>query len=298
MKKILIIAILVLVGQRSWAQVREFQTTRLMSTAGAGVASILSTEAAVLNPAASTFFQGSSFSYQSYRTSLQRESDVRDTLPDPFPRSNRSQGTFMSDHSGPVKGGAAFITQDENSFERQRLVMHGSAPMGGSTSMGFSYNYIQDKRPSRFRDRHQIHHQATVGFTHIVDEDTILGLVVIDPTRTTPGEERAIAGFQYTLADRFTLLGDVGIRYTRRASEDYLWRGGIQMNVFSDFFLKVGQSFDNISKLKGTGWGVSWIGPRLGVEFAQRYSEQFDSGYYVYKDERIIDTSLSAIIKF
>jgi hypothetical protein len=269
-----------------------------MSTAGAGVASILSTEAAVLNPAASTFFQGSSFSYQSYRTTLQRESDVRDTLPDQFPRSNRSQGAFMSDHSGPVKGGAAFITQDENNFERQRLVMHGSAPIGGATSVGFSYSYIQDQRQIRFRDRYQIHHQGTVGLTHIVDEDTVLGVVLIDPTRTTPGEERAIAGFQYTLADRFTLLGDVGIRYTRRASEDYLWRGGVQMNIFSDFFLKVGQSFDNISKLKGTGWGVSWIGPRLGVEFAQRYSEQFDSGYYVYKDERIVDTSLSAIIKF
>ncbi len=262
------------------------------------MASILSTEAAILNPAASTFVEGSSFSYQSYRTSLQQESDVRETWPNQFPRSNRSQGSFMSDNSGPVKGGAAFITQDENNFERQRLVLHGSAPMGGATSMGVRYSYIQDKRPVQFRNRHQIHHQAALGLTHIVDEDTVLGLVIIDPTRATRGEERAIAGFQYTLADRFTLLGDVGIRYTRRASEDYLWSGGVQMNVFSDFFLKVGQSFDNISKLKGTGWGVSWIGPRLGVEFAQRTSEQFDSGYYVYKDERIVDTSLSAVIKF
>jgi hypothetical protein len=298
MKKVLILAALTLAGQRSWAQVREFQTTRLMSTGGAGVASILSTEAAVLNPAASTFFQGSSFSYQSYRTALQRQSEVRDTLGEEFPRSNRSQGAFMSDYSGPVKGGAAFLNQDENNFERDRLVMHAAAPMGGQTSMGFSYSYIQDARPPRARDRHQIHHQVTLGFTHIVDEDTILGLVVQDTTRTTPGEERAIGGFQYTLADRFTLLGDLGIRYTRRASEDYLWRAGAQMNIFSDFFLKVGQFFDNVTKLKGTGWGVSWIGPRLGVEFAQRTSEQFDSGFYVYKDERIVDTSLSAIIKF
>ena len=70
------------------------------------------------------------------------------------------------------------------------------------------------------------------------------------------------------------------------------------MNIFSDFFLRLGQFFDNIQKMKGSGWGISWMGPRFGVEFSQRQAEQFDSGYYVYKDEKIMDTSLSALIKF
>lgn len=298
MKKVIILAALVLMGQNSWAQIREFRTTRLMSTAGAGVASILSTEAAILNPASSAFFNGSSFSWQSYSTTLQNEHDLRNQPENRFPKNTRSQGIFMADHSGPVKGGVAYITQDENNIERERMVLHGAASMGPTTSMGVSYSYLQDKYEKAPRNRHRVHHQASLGITHILDEDTILALTVLDPTRTTPNEEKAIAGFQYTLADRFTIIGDIGAQYTENVSEKYLWRAAVQMNIFSDFYVRVGQFYDNIQKLKGTGWGVSWIGPRLGVEFAQLNSEQFDSGYYIYKDEKIVDTSLSLIIKF
>jgi hypothetical protein len=297
MKKVIILSVLSLLGQSAYAQIREFQTTRLMSTAGAGVASILSTEAAILNPAASAFFNGSSFSYQSYRTSLQNKDDVRDSTLDKFPNTNRSQGLFMADHTGPVKGGVAYITQEENHYERERMVVHGAGAIGSSTSLGLSYNYISDKNPPSYKDRHQIHHQATVGLTHIIDEDTILGLVVLDPTRSTPGEERAIAGFQYSLADRFMIMGDFGAQYTKSVSENYLWRGAVQLNIFSDFFIRAGQFYDKIVFQKGTGWGVGWIGPRFGVEFAQKYSQQFESGY-VYQDEKLVDTSLSALLKF
>jgi hypothetical protein len=298
MKKVIILAVLTLMGQSAWGQIREFQTTRLMSTGGAGVASILSTEAALLNPAASAFFDGSSFSYQSYKTSLQNKSETRDTAPDPFPKKNLGSGTFIADHSGPVKGGIAYIKQDENDFERQRMVFHAAAPISTSSAIGLSYNFLQDTMPSNFRNRHRVHHQASIGSVHILDEDTILGLTLIDPTRTTPGEERLVAGFQYNLADRFMLIGDAGAQYTKNFSKQYLWRGAVQLNVFSDFFLRVGKFYDNVRELKGTGWGASWIGPRFGVEFAQKYSEQFGSGSYVYEEEKIVDTSVSAIIKF
>ncbi len=298
MKKVIILAVLSLMGQTAWAQIREFQTTRLMSTGGAGVASILSTEAAILNPAASAFFDGSSFSYQSYRTALQNKSDVRDTAPDPFPKKNLSSGAFMADNSGPVKGGIAYLNQDENSYERERMVFHAAAPIGNATSLGFSYNYISDTLPTSFKDRHQISHQASAGMSHIIDQNTILGLVIIDPTRTTPGEERLLAGFQYNIAERFMILGDAGAQYTKSFSDKYVWRGAVQLNVFSDFFLRAGKFYDNISELKGMGWGVAWIGPRIGVEFAQKYSEQFGSGSYVYEEEKLVDTSLSAFIKF
>jgi hypothetical protein len=296
MKKVFILAVLTLVGQNSWAQIREFKTTRLLSTAGAGVASILSTEAALLNPAASAFFDAESVAYHGYRTTLQKKSLSRNT--DPFPQSNRSQGIFLSDNSNPVKGGVAYISQDENNFERNRMVLHGAAPMGSSTSMGVSYSYLKDSRPRTYKHRHLTHHQASLGITHLLDEKTVLGVVVQDPTRTTPGEEKAIVGFQYTLTDRFIVMGDFGAQYTKNISDKYLWRGSIQMNVFSDFFIRFGRFFDNTQKLKGTGWGISWMGPKLGVEFSQLYSQQFDSGFYVYKDERLVDTALSAVIKF
>lgn len=298
MKKVIILAALCLMGQTAWAQIRDFQTTRLISTGGAGVASILSTEAAILNPASSAFFNGSSFAYQGYTTTLQKENDVRDTLPDEFPSSNRSQGVFASDNSGPVKGGIAYLNQKENRYQRDNMVFHAAAPIGGSTALGFSYNYIQDKYPNGTKPRHQVEHKMVVGLTHIVDEKMVLGLVVNDPTRTIPGDERATAGFQYTVASRFTIIADYGIQYTQAASEKYVWNAAVQLNLFSDFFLRGGQFYDNIRHFKGTGWGVGWIGPRLGIEFAQKFSDQFGEGSYIYQDERLVDTSLSAIIKF
>ncbi|MFL5783230.1 MAG: hypothetical protein ACJ76H_01390 [Bacteriovoracaceae bacterium] len=279
------------------AHIREFQTTRLNSTAGAGVASILSTEAAILNPATAAFFAGNSASYQGYKTSLQHKNTVRDVNNDPFAKQNRSQGVFVSDSSGDLKGGVAYTSQKENHYERTRSIIHGASAMGSKSSMGVSYNYIQDTLPTNAKDRHQTQHQATIGLIHVLDEDMSVGAIIVDPTRTTPGEQRFIAGFQYQVAVRFVLIGDVGIDYTGNVNEDYLWRGALQIKLFDDFYIRGGYFNDNITKSKGNGWGAGWIGPRFGVEFAQKLSE-YSSTSYLYKDERIVDTSLSAIIKF
>lgn len=298
MKKVYILALMLLMGQSSWAQIREFQTTRLNSTAGAGVASLLSTEAALLNPAASAFFDGSSFSYQRYSSSLQDESDDRDAINDDFPSPNKSQGLFMADHDGPVKGGFAYLTQDENNYERSQLVTHAAAPLTNSTSFGLTYRYIQDTLPSRFSNRHQTSHQISLGTTHILDAKTVIGLVIVDPTRTTPDEERILAGLQYSFADKLTLIADIGTQYTKDVKDKYLWRGAVQLQLFDDFFFRVGKFYDNIRESKGYGWGIGWVGPKLGVEFAQKFSEQFGDNSYIYHDETLVDTSISAIIKF
>jgi hypothetical protein len=298
MKKIIILALMFSMGQSSWAQIREFQTTRLASTAGAGVASILSTEAALLNPAASAFFTGSSFSYQSYSTALKHENDSRISSSDDFSGRNTSRGLFVSDHDGPLKGGFAYLTQDENNFERKQIIAHSAAAVGEQTSMGLTYRYIQDVLPEKFPHSHRIAHQVSIGFAHILDENTILGLVINDPYKSTPGEERILAGLQYAFASRFTLIADIGSQFTKDVKEKHIWRAAIQLQLFDDFFFRVGQFYDNVRGTKGTGWGVGWIGPRLGVEFAQKISDQFVRQGYIYRDESLVDTSLSAIIKF
>jgi len=298
MKKVYMLTLLLFLGQSSWAQIRDFQTTRLNSTAGTGVASVLSTEAALLNPSVSAFFEGNTSSYQQNSTSLSNKSSDRTANGDHFSKRNRSMGAFMSDHSGPVKGGIAYIDQNENDFKRNRLVAHGAAPMGPNSAMGVSYNYLLDKKPDTYSPRHTVNHEVTVGISHIIDEKTLLGLVVVDATRTLKDQERVLAGFQYSVADRFVILGDVGMQYTKSISQKHLWRAAIQINIFSDFFIRAGKFYDKTTHFQGTGWGASWIGPRFGVEFAQKISEQFGENSYIYKDEKLIDTSLSAIIKF
>lgn len=280
------------------ANIREFQTTRLNSTAGAGVASILSTEAAILNPATSTFFEGNSASYQSYTTALQHKNTLRETNNDRFAKQNRSQGLFLSDSSSGIKGGVAYLNQKENNYEREKVVLHGAAAMSPKSSVGVTYNFLQDTLPRNRRDRHQSSHQLSIGLLQIIDEQTTVGLVLTDPTRTTPGEERLLAGFQYQIASRFVVIGDVGAQYTKSFSENYLWRAALQLNIFNDFFVRAGRFHENMTESKGTGWGASWIGPRFGIEFAQKMTEYYGKNSYVYQDEKLVDTSLSAIIKF
>lgn len=289
---------MLLMGQSSWAQIREFQTTRLNSTAGAGVGSVLATEAGILNPAASAFFGGSSFSYQRYTTSLRHESDDRDATNDDFPNPNKSQGLFMSDHDGPVKGGFAYLTQDENNYQRTQIITHAAAALSDSTALGLSYKYITDTLPRGYSNRHSVSHQASMGVTHVLDPKTIIGLILVDPTRTNPGEERLLAGLQYSFADKLSLIADAGTQYTKDVKDKYIWRGAVQLQLFDDFFFRVGKFYDNIRESKGTGWGIGWIGPKLGVEFAQKFSEQFGKYSYIYNDETLVDTSISAIIKF
>lgn len=280
------------------AHIRDFQTTRLNSTAGAGVASLLSTEAAILNPATSAYFEGNDASYQSYTTSIQKKNTLRDTNNDPFPRQNRSQGFFLSDSSSGIKGGVAYLTQKENQYKRERTVLHGSAPMGPKSSLGVTYNFIQDELPRERKDRHRTHHLLSIGFLRILDEATTVGFVLTDPTRTTPGQEKVLAGFQYQLASRFVIIGDMGATYTKNFNDNYVWRGALQINFFDDFFIRAGRFHDNNLEAKGTGWGVSWIGPKLGVEFAQKISEFYGKSSYLYQYEKLIDTSISAVIKF
>lgn len=299
MKKIFIVVLAIhSLSVLAMPHIREFQTTRLNSTAGTGVGSVLSTEAAILNPASAAFFEKGSVSYQSYRASLKNENNARNTIPDRFSNRNSSQALFVSDYSNQVKGGVAYIDQKENHYDRSRAIFHAAGTMGPSSSFGISYNYIADTLPTTQQKRHFTRHQMTLGFTSILTEQLTMGLVMIDPTRATPGEERLLIGFQYQLLEKLTLMADVGTNYTQSFSEQNLWRAAVQLNLFKQLYVRGGKFEDNVQKFRGYGWGLSWIGPRLGVEFAQKFSDQFGGNYYLYEGERLVDTSLSAIINF
>lgn len=303
MKKVNILAFLLLLGQTSWVfsavpRIREFQTTRLNSTGGAGVASVLSTEAAILNPASAGFYNDTSFSYQSYSTNLKHENPLRDTNSDDFAKRNNSQGFFLADQSGSLKGGVGYVTQNENDYQRTQYIFHSATSAGPAGTLGFSYRYLKDEYPRDLKSGKHISHQFSLGSLHVLDEKTTLGIVIKDPGVSVSGEERLLVGIQYQLADKITLIADAGAQYTKAFNKKYLWKMAAQINIFSDFFFRAGQFYDNVTEFKGTGWGVSWIGPNLGVEFAQKISDQIGQGSYVYKDETLVDTSISAVIKF
>src|SRR5690554_6528068 len=168
MKKIYILAMLLFMGQSSWAQIRDYQTTRLLSTSGAGVASILTTEAAILNPASAAFFDENTASIQGSEVSLKDKSKERR---DNFSSKKRSYGYFVSDNKGPVKGGLSYINQSENRYQRERISMHVASMMGKKSSFGLNYQYVQDRFPSDFSPRRDFSHILNAGMTRVISKD-------------------------------------------------------------------------------------------------------------------------------
>jgi len=277
---------------------RDFQTTRLNSTAGTGVASILASEAALLNPASSAFFQGNSFSYQASSPKLKDQSPNRVSQNNKFSSRAQSQGLFVSDYSGPVKGGLAYLRQVENKFEREKFVLHGASASNKETAIGASYGYERLKEPVSSSNRHQINHFLNIGVTHIVAQRTILGLVVKDALKTVTDGQAVKAGIQQGLSDNILLLADVGFQGKKSFSKTYEWNTALQLTLFDDFFLRAGLSYDELHQYRSKGWGFAWMGPKLGLEFAQRFSTALAKNTYLYENERIIDTSLSAFVSF
>lgn len=301
MRLLLFIFISFLSVSSTWAQIRDLQTARLNSAAGTGVASILMTEGAILNPASSAFFDGSGLSYQNTTVSLQNENDARKVPVSDRKWSNpRTQAAFASDHSGDVKGGVSYQNQRENGFERTRYTLHGASMTGKNSSVGLLYRYTEDERPSFYKStKHKTFHQLVMGTTMVVSEDLTIGAIVIDPLKANKGDERIIGGFQYGITQKLLLSADVGTQQSRSLQSRYLWRAALQFNLFSDFYLRAGKFYDHITFFEGSGWGISWIGPKLGIEFAQKLSERLpEKNTYLFEKEKIVDTTLSAVLRF
>jgi hypothetical protein len=281
------------------AQIRPFQTTRLQSTSGAGVASMLVTEAAVLNPATLAFFSETFASYHNTRTTLRNTSDERKADDRQAQGDGRHEGYFVFDNAGETKGGLSYQRQRENGFTRQRMTATMATNIGSDMSLGFLYKHTDDLRPVWYNSRHKVSHPMTLGFSWIVRPDLTLGAIWDDPTRATPGESRAVAGAQYALTADLLVIADGGGDPTRSFSDTRTLRGALQFNFFSDFFLRVGKFEDKALNLEGESWGFSWIGPKLSVEFAMKNSRTIEKEVsYLYQSEKLADLSFSAGVRF
>jgi len=281
------------------AQIRPFQTTRLHSTSGTGVASMLVTESAVLNPAPLAFFADTFISYQNTKTDIRSESEDREADDREFPGGNRSEGYFLFDNASSLKGGFSYQTQRENGFNRKRGTATMAAPIGQNMSYGILYRYTQDSRPEWYgTSRHKVSHPFTMGLTWIPMTKLTFGVVWDDPTRAIKGESRAIAGVQYNLTGDLIAMADAGGDPTVDFYDKRLWRAALQYNLFSDIFLRAGKFQDRALNLEGESWGFSWTGPKLGIDFAMKNSSQIRSETgYLYKDENLRDVSFTLSVR-
>lgn len=289
----LFIGLFLISSYNAQGRIRDFETTRLMSTAGAGVASILVNEAAFLNPAPIVFVPSSAFYYQ--RGKVSHRSDSANRI------SNFSDGTqeayLISDSSSNLKGTFSYQRQAENQFKRQRYTSSFASNYGKKTAVGILYRYTIDEDIRANNEKK--FHQGTLGITHVFSEKLTFGAILVDPFLSNRGDSRIVTGIQYTIAGSLLLILDYGFDYNDEPKKNNFVKGALQVNFFKDLFLRVGKYEDHISGLGGNSWGLSWIGPRISLEYSVKTSEVMNQkSSYLFEDENLTESSLSFAVLF
>lgn len=273
----------------------QFQTTRLKSTAGAGVGSILMDEATVLNPAPLAFFNISSLYYQ--RTGADTQSTAMGAS-SPFESPETKSNAFIvSDSKGGIAGSLSYVGQTQGLNEQKRYSIASSSVVGERSALGASYRITRTRLGEEGLDQGRITDKQWIfGVSHAVSPHFTLGLVAIDPFGSIEEERRAIVGGQYVFNDFIALMLDAGADYENDLSETMLIRGAAQFKIYNDFFLRFGAYQDEFLNETGNGIGVGWVQPRLVIDLAFNNSKREDEELSL--SQRTKETSFSISYRF
>lgn len=271
------------------AKLRDLESTRLISTSGAGIGSVLLNEAAFLNPASIYFFQQSSLYYQQgsskmKEASAERESDYKD---------GENQTFLITDTSSALKGAFSYQTQSEDGDSRKRFTSSASSNWGKNMSVGVLYRYTEEDAQD-----HEVYHQGVLGITYIHSKQLTFGAILVDPFLANKEDALLGGGLQYTLTQNFIVIADAGANYNDDPEDNKFWRAAAQAQFFKSFYLKYGRFEDDITKLRGYSYGVSWVGPKLAVEYAYRNSEARQDTEFYFNGEQLEDHSVALSVVF
>ncbi|MCO4793798.1 MAG: hypothetical protein KC493_08805 [Bacteriovoracaceae bacterium] len=281
----------------SYARLSNYETTRLKSTAGAGVGSVLMDEASILNPAGIAFYTMSSIYFQKGDMSVTPD-DYRQSYIGNEPT---SFGIIASDASKGT-GGSVSLTKQQVGYEkRKRISAALASPVTKKSSIGATIRKTTDTvSPSgRGGDLYEEKYvQGIFGITHGVSDSFTLGIVAIDPLKNVPEDTRGIIGFQYTFEQIISIMADLGADYSTDPSSTMQWKGAVQVKAYNDFFIRFGAFNDKAISERGNGAGIGWVGPKLVVEFAYKNTNIEERPETNQEGSSIKETSFSLAYKF
>lgn len=272
---------------KSYARIFNYETTRMKSTAGTGIATPLVDEATMLNPATLGFFNLSALYVQKSNSDITAQSQTTNS-------ESKSYGFIASDTKGNVKGSLSYFKQDYKNESRKQFNASIASTIGKWSSSGVTYKKITDSIDGVEKD----YVITTFGVSHFVDKNLAMGIVVNDPFKAKEFETRAIVGLQYTLKDYINIILDAGADYNQDLQESSLVRAALQLKVWNDFFLRFGASEDKLLKERSTGAGIGWVQPRLVLNFALKNTSLSEDEKLNQKDEDIKETSFSLSYRF
>ena len=293
--KIKIILLVSALSQLTFARIKDLETTRLQSSAGAGVGSILLIEPIVLNPAPMAFFDKSAIYYQHSKGKIDSESELRQTANTKYSE-GKSHFFSLVDTSNATKGAFAYQHQEEFQSKRKRYIGNMATVVSGDSAIGLNYRYTKDEIWDGREKNTEKYHQAALGVSHILSEQASMGLVIYDLGKAKATRDtKTFLGMQYMISPRLYLLGDFGVNYRDNISSTAIWKAAVQVNFLASLFFRGGVYNDKSENIKGIGLGASWIGPKLAIDIAMKTSNPItDKGNtLLYNGEMVTDTSLS-----
>lgn len=292
MSKIVKLITLTLILQVSAkAKILDYKTTRLKSTGGAGVASLLMDEATVLNPAPIAFFNMSS-------VYVEKSSSDSQDLEDNSLEGSSNLAVIASDSSKALKGSLSYVKTERGSEKYTQISTSFASTVGRKSSLGFTYQDVKRDNNYLGEKNSEDYSQINIGVFHAVTPSLSLGLVAMDPFEKSPNATKAILGMQYQYGKFISFMLDAGADYTTELSERSLVRGAIQFNVLSDFYLRAGMFDDKIDMQSGSGFGISWIQPKLTLNFAISNINVDEDVLLKQIAEKIQETSFSLSYRF
>ena len=272
------------------AKVLNFETTRMKSTAGAGNASLLMNEASLSNPAPIAFFKMSSFYFERSNTTY--------TDSDSQALESSNYAFIASDATKHLRGSVALIKHNEGSNQLKQMNLALASTLGDKSSMGVAYRNVEKSylyNGTRIDENYKI---VVPGIFHAVSKDFSVGFTLIDPTRKSPNETKAIAGFQYQILNFMMIMLDIGADYEGAISDTSVVKGAMQLKVFDDFFLRFGAYDDKDLMERGSGFGIGWVGPKLVMNFAIKNTKVSESFELKQDSQTIKDSSFSLSYRF
>jgi len=162
-----------------------------------------------------------------------------------------------------------------------------------NASFGVLYRYTEEDA-----QKHKVYHQATFGLTYLYNEKLSIGAILVDPFLANKTDALAAIGIQYNVAQNFIFMADAGANFATEPETENLLRAAVQAQFFSDLFLKYGQFKNKITGLEGSSWGLSWIGPRLSLEYALKESKVFEADSQLLENEEIKEHSFALSLVF
>ena len=276
-----------------YARVHDFNTTRLNSTAGAGVGSILLTEGGMLNPSTLAIFNYSTLHLQRTNSETKSKSVLND-----IDEEGASTGFIYTDSRNRIKGALGYFKQQEDNDRRKRFSLSMAYPIGKRSSYGVTYRYTTDiNQEDRFRE--DKYHQAVIGISHVLSNGMSLGAIVIDPVGKKEIDRKVVVGFQYTMKNILSFMVDIGTDYEEDPSDTLNYAAAIQLRVLNDFFLRAGLFNDKKLQEKGNGIGAGWASPKFILEISSKLTEPLAeiTNNVAYKS-RQRETAMSLTMRF